>query len=63
MRATNAKKKRKGKLDIEGEIIMNSEIYGFLIGGVFIVVQALVLWGLAKILTILTNKVLPDNEE
>ncbi|MGN0427898.1 MAG: hypothetical protein ACI4F0_08875 [Agathobacter sp.] len=42
---------------------MNSEIYGFLIGGVFIVVQALVLWGLAKILTILTNKVLPDNEE
>lgn len=42
---------------------MNSEIYGFLIDGVFIVVQALVLWGLAKILTILTNKVLPDNEE
>ena len=42
---------------------MNSEIYGFLIGGVFIAVQALVLWGLAKILTILTNKVLPDNEE
>lgn len=42
---------------------MNSELYGFLIGAVFIIVQSVVLCGLAKILTILTDRVLPDIEE
>ncbi len=42
---------------------MNSELYGFLIGAVFILAQTVVLCGLAKILTILTDKVLPDMKE
>lgn len=42
---------------------MSSELFGYFIGVVFIVVQVFVFWGLAKILSVLNDRMLSENDK
>lgn len=42
---------------------MSSELFGYFIGIVFIVVQVFAFWGLAKILSVLNDRMLSENDK
>lgn len=42
---------------------MNGDFTGYVLGLISIVVQVVVIYGLARLLSILTDRILPDSEE